>query len=67
MSLIAELKYPELEPSQRKEILEQMESILAESELESEMQEGSSTASTITMVLRTHFGLIKDQEEIWLM
>jgi hypothetical protein len=40
--LIAELKYPELEPRQRKEILEQMESILAESELESEIQEGSS-------------------------
>jgi hypothetical protein len=40
--LIAELKYPDLEPRQRKEILEQMESILAESELESEMQEGSS-------------------------
>jgi hypothetical protein len=45
--LIAELKYPDLEPRQRKEILEQMESILAESELESEMQEGSSTASRI--------------------
>jgi hypothetical protein len=40
--LIAELKYPELEPRQRKEILEQMESILTESELASETQEGSS-------------------------
>jgi hypothetical protein len=30
--LIAELKYPGLEPMQRKEILEQMESILDESE-----------------------------------
>jgi site-specific recombinase XerD len=40
--LIAELKYPELEPRRRKEILEQMESILAESELESDVQEGGS-------------------------
>ncbi len=30
--LIAELKYPELEPKQRKEILEQMESLLDKSE-----------------------------------
>jgi len=28
--LIAELKYPELEPQRRKEVLEQMESILAD-------------------------------------
>jgi len=42
LQLIAELKYPELEPRQRKDILEQMESILAESELGSEAQEGSS-------------------------
>ena len=35
--LIAELKYPELEPKRHKEILEQMEGILADSELESEL------------------------------
>jgi hypothetical protein len=38
----AEVKYPELEPRRRKEILEQMESILAESELESDVQKGGS-------------------------
>jgi hypothetical protein len=37
--LIAELKFPELEPSQRKEILEQMESILTDSEQDYEQQE----------------------------
>jgi integrase/recombinase XerC len=40
--LIAELRYPELEPRQREEILEQMESILTESEQGTEMQEGRS-------------------------
>jgi hypothetical protein len=40
--LIAELKYPELEPTRRKEILEQMESILAEAELESKAQDENS-------------------------
>ena len=40
--LIAELKYPELEPRRRTEILERMESILAESELESDVQKGGS-------------------------
>jgi site-specific recombinase XerD len=39
--LIAELKYPELEPRQRKKILEQMESILADSEQDSEQQRGN--------------------------
>ena len=39
--LIAELKYPELESRQRKEILEQMESILADSEQDSEQQRGN--------------------------
>ena len=35
-------KYPELDPKQRKKILEQMESILAESEQDNEMQQGRS-------------------------
>jgi hypothetical protein len=40
--LIAELKYPGLEPMQRKEILEQMESILDKSEQDNEAQGGGS-------------------------
>jgi site-specific recombinase XerD len=40
--LIAELKYPGLEPMQRKEILEQMESILDKSERDNEAQGGGS-------------------------
>jgi len=39
--LIAELKYPELEPRQKKEILEQMETILDDSEQGSEQQRGN--------------------------
>ena len=40
--LIAELKYPELEPQQRKKILEQMENLLDESEEASDMPGQSS-------------------------